>query len=152
MLTGVEACISLNKRNHKDKGGHCGAIHWSINTDGSVREDTGKNCIYRDSSGHASVRHCSDGFEKFTRVFLGNRFQLKSAKHGDCVTGAVFANCSSAPTFYACQRTTRFTTKCLDRKHCHFSTSNVRIFDCSHCGAIHWSIAYNQVGEDNNKY
>lgn len=135
---------------------HCGAIHWSINSDGSVREDSGKNCIYRESNGQASVHHCSDGFTRFKRAFLGNRFLLKSVKHGDCVAGAYFNNCDSAPTFFTTGIPGYYrihdyqdSKNCLDREHCHFSTSNVRLFDCGHCGAIHWSIANrNMVAED----
>lgn len=53
---------------------HCGAKRWSINLDGSISEDSGRNCIYRDSKGYASVRHCSDGFMKFEKVILGDPF------------------------------------------------------------------------------
>lgn len=135
---------------------HCGAIHWSINPDGSVREDSGKNCIYRDPFRHASVHHCSGGFEKFERVLLGDRFQLKSKRHGDCVADGKFTNCDTAPTFYTTNlpgdykiHTSLAPDMCLDKENCRFSASNVRLYNCTHCGAIHWSIAsMNKVGED----
>ena len=40
---------------------------------------------------------------------------------------------------------------CLDREHCHSSTSNLRFSECSHCGAINWSIEGYEVGEDEMK-
>lgn len=27
---------------------------------------------------------------------------------------------------------------CLNREHCHSSTSNARVYDCGHCGSKHW--------------
>lgn len=29
---------------------------------------------------------------------------------------------------------------CLDREHCHSSSSDLRYSECDHCGAIHWNI------------
>lgn len=151
-----EHCHSSTSNLRYSDCGHCGAIHWSINRDGSVREDSGQNCIYKDSSGQASVHHCFDGFEKFKQVLLGNQFLLKSKRHGDCVAGDKFANCDTAPTFYTTDLPENYkihsslaSDLCLDREHCHSSTSNVRLYNCTHCGAIHWSIAStNKVGED----
>lgn len=40
---------------------------------------------------------------------------------------------------------------CLDREHCHSSTSNLRFSECKHCGAIHWSIEGTKIGEDEMK-
>lgn len=41
---------------------------------------------------------------------------------------------------------------CLDRQHCHHSTSELRYSGCDHCGAIHWSInADGMVAEDKNQ-
>lgn len=135
---------------------HSGAVHWSINPDGSVRQDSGQYCIYKDSTGQASVHQCSDGFEKFKQVLLGNRFQLKSKRHGDCVAGGKFTNCDVAPTFYTTDlpgnykiRSSLAPDLCLDRERCNSSTSNVRLYNCTHCGALHWSInSKKMVGED----
>jgi len=30
--------------------------------------------------------------------------------------------------------------RCLDREHCHSSTSNARLSDCNHCGSYHWQL------------
>lgn len=151
-----EDCYSSSSSLRYSDCDHCGAIHWSINPDGSVREDSGKNCIYKDAKGQASVHHCSDGFQKFTKILLGNRFLLKSKRHGDCVAGDNFTNCDIAPTFYTTGlsgnyniHTSLAPEKCLDRVDCHSSTSNVRLYNCTHCGAIHWSISFeNKVAED----
>ena len=140
--------------------GECGAVHWSINTfDGSVREDSDNNCIYCDEDGEARVRHCTDGFERFTVNYLGDRFQLKSKTHGDCVAGENFTNCNDAPTFFTRDSPGKYKIhvyedpdKCLDRKHCHSSTSSVRLHDCSHCGADDWSVDFPcTVWQDDNK-
>merc|ERR1712086_559585 len=38
---------------------------------------------------------------------------------------------------------------CLDREHCHSSSSNARVSDCGHCGAIHWKLTPDgKLGED----
>jgi hypothetical protein len=38
---------------------------------------------------------------------------------------------------------------CLDREHCHSSSSNSRVSDCGHCGAIHWKMTPDgKLGED----
>ena len=154
-----EHCHSSTSNLRYSECDHCGAIHWSINSDGSVSENSQKNCIYKDSSGNAAVRHCSDGFEKFTRVIIGNRFLLKSLRHGDCLAEDKFENCDSAPTFYTSDLPGNYkihvfldSDKCLDREHCHSSTSKVRLYDCTHCGAVHWSIDSSyRVGEDEMK-
>ena len=39
--------------------------------------------------------------------------------------------------------------QCLDREHCHSGTSNARLSDCDHCGAIHWS--YDRDGDNQFK-
>lgn len=139
---------------------HCGAIHWSINSqpDGSVvlSEDGGNNCIFNDTARKApAIHHCSDGKMHFKRIFIGNQFQLKSSRHGDCVNGAKFFNCSTALTFYTTNKPEYYSIhdyrskdKCLDQEDCHSATSNVQLSDCSHCGAIHWSIYNGKVGED----
>lgn len=40
------------------------------------------------------------------------------------------------------------TNLCLDREHCHSSTSNLRAYDCGHCGAIHWQYDGSKLAED----
>ena len=135
---------------------HCGAIHWTINTtDGSVSEDGRNNCIYRNSNGDAYIHHCTDGFQKFHVSKLGKEFQLKSVKHGDCLAGDGFLNCAILPTFYTTGlpgylsiHINDDTSNCIDRQHCHSSTSNIRYYDCTHCGAIHWTINNKMVAED----
>ena len=135
---------------------HCGAIHWTINTnDGSVSEDGYNNCIYRDASGDAYIHHCSSGYQKFNVSKLGKQFQLKSVKYGDCLAGDRFLNCASAPTFYTTSLPGNLSihiynnpSSCIDREHCHSSTSDIRYSSCSHCGAIHWTIANQMVAED----
>jgi hypothetical protein len=32
----------------------------------------------------------------------------------------------------------RDTNWCMDREHCHSDTSNLRLSECDHCGAMHW--------------
>ena len=136
--------------------GHCGAIHWSIdNNTGAVMEDGTNNCIYRDSSGDAYIHHCTDGFQKFMVSYFGYHFQLKSELYGDCFGGDRFMNCANAPTFYATDLPGYLSihiyidpSNCIDREHCHSATSNIRIYNCSHCGAVHWTIDLPIVSED----
>ena len=40
---------------------------------------------------------------------------------------------------------------CIDREHCHSATSNLRHYDCDHCGARHWNIVNTEVCEDDCK-
>eukprot|EP00930_Biecheleria_cincta_P073426 TRINITY_DN60718_c0_g1_i1.p1 TRINITY_DN60718_c0_g1~~TRINITY_DN60718_c0_g1_i1.p1 ORF type:complete len:347 (-),score=46.75 TRINITY_DN60718_c0_g1_i1:114-1154(-) len=35
--------------------------------------------------------------------------------------------------------TTTDTDQCLDREHCHKGSSNARMAECNHCGAVHWN-------------
>ena len=131
-------------------------IKWKINTlDGSVSEDLGSNCIFKDFSGGAFVHRCFDGFEKFKVHILGDRFQLQSKRCGDCLAGDKFLNCAFSPAYF----TTGFPGEysihvfenpdtCLIRDTCNSDLSNVHLDDCSHCGASHWSIAELKVGED----
>jgi len=153
-----EHCHSSSSNLRYSSCDHCGAIHWDIRSDGSLREDKGKNCIYTVSSTQAAVRHCSDGFESFNIRLLGDRFLLKSPRHGDCVSGGEFVNCDCAPTYFITGiprnyniRVFGSTNTCLDREHCHSSTSNLRFSECSHCGAVHWSIEGSEIGEDSMK-
>lgn len=39
------------------------------------------------------------------------------------------------------------TGQCLDREHCHHSTSNLRMSDCGHCGAGKWTFQSNELRE-----
>ena len=131
-------------------------IKWKINTlDGSVSEDLGRSCIFKDFSGGAFVHRCLDGFEKFKVHILGDRFQLQSKRYGDCLAGDKFMNCAFSPAYF----TTGFpgeysihvfenSNKCLVRDTCNSDLSNVHLDDCSHCGASQWSIAELKVGED----
>ena len=157
-----EHCHSSSSNLRYSACDHCGAIHWDIRSDGSLREDNGKNCIYSTSSTQAAVRHCSDGFERFNPLVLGNHFLIKSVSRGDCVSGGQFVDCDCAPTFYVTGTPRNYNIRlyvsgdsngniCLDREHCHSSTSNLRFSECSHCGAIHWSIEGNKFGEDGMK-
>ena len=87
---------------------------------------------------------------------LGNHFQLKSIAYGDCFAGDKFVNCASAPTFYTTDLPGYLSIHIdkdpnnyyIDREHCHSSTSNIRLYDCSHCGAIHWTLDIPKVAED----
>lgn len=154
-----EHCHSSSSNLRYSACDHCGAIHWDIRSDGSLREDNGKNCIYSTSSTQAAVQHCSDGFERFNPLVLGNRFLIKSVSRGDCVSGGQFVDCDCAPTFYVTGTPHNYNIRlhvsgdnsgniCLDRQHCHTSISNLRFSECSHCGAKHWSIEGSAVGED----
>ena len=135
---------------------HCGAIHWTINTNnGMVSEDGTNNCIYKDASGDAYIQHCNDGFQKFNVSNIGKHFQLKSTRYGDCLAGDRFMNCATAPSFYTTGLPGYLSihiygdpSSCIDREHCHSSTSNIRYYNCSHCGAIHWTINGQMVAED----
>lgn len=40
------------------------------------------------------------------------------------------------------------TGQCLDREHCHSGSSNARMADCNHCGAVHWQYDGNRLAED----
>ena len=142
---------------------HCGAKNWDIKSDGSLRD--GKLCISSISCDHAEVRHCSyNEFERFNVLVLGDRFLLKSVNHGDCVGGSKFVDCDCAPSFYITGTPRNYNIRlyvpgdingklniCLDRKSCHSSTSNLEYSKCDHCGAKHWSIEGNAVGEDEMK-
>lgn len=143
---------------------HCGAKNWDIKSDGSLRD--GKNCIFSISSGdQAEVRHCSyHGFERFNVLVLGDHFLLKSVKHGDCVGGGKFVDCDCAPSFYVIGIPRNYSIRlyvpwdnngkinvCLVRKSCNSSTSNLKFDKCDHCGAKHWSIEGDAVGEDEMK-
>ena len=137
---------------------HCGAIHWTINANGAVSEDGYNNCIYRDFNGDAYIHHCTDGYQKFYISKLGKQFQLKSVKYGDCLAGDRFLNCATAPTFYTTGVPGYLSihiynnpSSCIDREHCHSSTSNIRYYDCNHCGAIHWTISNRMATEDKFK-
>ena len=123
-----------------------------------------KNCIFSISSGdQAEVRHCSyHGFERFNVLVLGDRFLLKSVDHGDCVSGGNFVDCDCAPTFYVTGTPRNYNIRlyipgdnngniCLVRKSCHSSTSDLKFDKCDHCGAKHWSIEGDAVGEDDMK-
>lgn len=151
-----EHCHSSTSNMRYSDCDHCGAVHWTIDlNDGSVREDGYNNCIYNDS-GNAYIHHCSIGFQKFIVSNLGNHFQLKSVTHGDCFAGDKFVNCASAPSFYTTGLPGYLSIHiyrdpnnyCIDREHCHSSTSNIRLYDCSHCGAIHWTLNIPIVAED----
>ena len=151
-----EHCHSSTSNMRYSDCDHCGAVHWTIDiNDGSVREDGTNNCIYNDS-GNAYIHHCSIGFQKFIVSNLGDHFQLKSVRYGDCFAGDKFMNCVSAPTFYTTGLPGYLSihlyrdpdNRCVDREDCHSSTSNIRLYDCSHCGAIHWTIALPLVAED----
>lgn len=157
-----EHCHGSKSNLRSSDCGHCGAKHWSIRNDGSVSEDKGKNCIYSKSSTKAAVRHCKDGFERFNIRPLGDQFYIKSVKHGDCISEGNFINCGCAPTYFITGKPRSYNIRlsisgstngniCLDREHCHSSTSNLRYSECSHCGAKHWSIEGNEVGEDDMK-
>ena len=153
-----EHCHSSTSNLRYSACNHCGAIHWTINTDGSVSEDGRNNCIYRNSNGDAYIHHCTDGFQKFYVSKLGKEFQLKSMKHGDCLAGDRFLNCATSPTFYTTGLPGYLSihiyddpSNCIDREHCHSSTSNIRYYDCTHCGAIHWMIYDEMVAEDRGK-
>jgi len=40
---------------------------------------------------------------------------------------------------------------CLDREHCHSSTSNARLSTCDHCGSYHWQLGNDgRLAEDHN--
>ena len=151
-----EHCHSSTSDMRYSDCNHCGAVHWTIDiNDGSVREDGNNNCIYNDS-GNAYIHHCSIGFQKFKVSNLGNHFQLKSVRYGDCFAGDKFMNCASAPTFYTTGLPGYLSihidkdpdNRCIDREHCHSDTSNIRLYDCSHCGAIHWTLNIPSVTED----
>ena len=154
-----EHCHSSTSNLRYSACNHCGAIHWTINTtDGSVSEDGRNNCIYRNSNGDAYIHHCTEGFQKFYVSKLGKEFQLKSVKHGDCLAGDKFLNCATSPTFYTKGLPGYLsihifgdTSSCIDREHCHSSASNIRYYDCTHCGAIHWTISNQMVAEDGLK-
>ena len=138
---------------------HCGAINWNIRSDGSVTQGTGRNrtCIYSASSGHAALRPCSQGFERFKLLPIGDHFRIKSS-HGDCLSGDVFVDCSLAHAYFITGIPGNYSIRvygqaniCLDKEHCYSSTSNLRFSKCSHCGAVQWSIEGNKIGEDGMK-
>ena len=165
VIFGTEYCLD---REHCHSGssnlrysscGHCGAHNWNILHDGKVTQDGGRNCIHSLSDTEVDVRHCKNGGERFNLLPLGDRFFLKSLKHGDCVSAGKFVDCGCAPTFYTTgvpryYKIRHFThgdtqgNICLNRESCHSSTSNLRFSECSHCGALHWSIEGDAVGED----
>ena len=151
-----EHCHSSTSNMRYSDCDHCGAVHWTISpNDGSVMEDGTNNCIYNDS-GIAYIHHTSIGCQKFTKSIVGNHFQLKSVTHGDCFAGDKMENCASALTFYTTGTPGHLSihidkdpnNRCIDREHCHSSTSNIRLYDCSHCGAVHWTLDIPKVAED----
>ena len=40
---------------------------------------------------------------------------------------------------------------CMDREHCHHGSSNDRLSDCNHCGAVHWQYNGGRLCEDDCK-
>ena len=124
-------------------------INWKINTlDGSVSEDLGRNCIFKDFSGHALLHSCFDGFEKFKIHFLGDHFQLQSKKHEDCLAGDKFMNCALSPAYFTTGFPGEYSIhvfenpdKCLVRDSCNSDPSSIHLDDCLQCGAADWSIA-----------
>ncbi|KAJ8046939.1 Nidogen-2 [Holothuria leucospilota] len=153
-----EHCHSSTSNLRYSDCDHCGAIHWDLRSDGTLREDAGNNCIYVvESTNTAAVHHSTDGCTPFNIVILGDSVLLKSISHGDCLEGSIFQNCGEAPRFFIdglpgyYQIQDPKTKSCLDREHCHSSTSNIRLYNYNHCGAIHWSIVGTQVGEDGMK-
>ncbi|XP_071824369.1 uncharacterized protein [Apostichopus japonicus] len=150
-----EHCHSSTSNLRSSDCSHCGAIHWDLRKDGTLREDKGLNCIYAvQSANTVEVHHTSDGCTPFKVAVIGDSLLLKTVTYGDCLSNGVFTDCESASRFmvfglpYNYQFRNVITGTCLDREHCHFSTSNIRLFDCTHCGAIHWSIDGTKVGED----
>ena len=40
---------------------------------------------------------------------------------------------------------------CMDGEHCHHGSSNDRLSDCNHCGAVHWQYNGGRLCEDDCK-
>ncbi|PIK62652.1 ankyrin [Apostichopus japonicus] len=153
-----EHCHSSSSNLRSSDCSHCGAIHWYMRGDGTLREDNGANCIYVvESTNQAEVHHSSSGCTSFHVIHLGDIVQFKSPSKGDCLGNGVFVECNLAGRFRIYNLPRQYQLKdartgfCFDREHCHASTSNTRLSTCSHCGAIHWSIENIKVGEDDMK-
>jgi hypothetical protein len=53
-----EHCHKSESNSRESDCGHCGAVHWTYNSeDGKLAEDHSKNCVQDDGS----VKHCGDG-------------------------------------------------------------------------------------------
>ncbi len=69
---------------------------------------------------------------------------------GNYTEFTVFFTTGSGPGSYSIH--IRGAGSCVDREHCHSSTSNLRYSSCDHCGAIHWDISpVGKVSEDAQK-
>jgi len=108
-----------------------------------------------DSNNRAAVRLCSDGPPTiFIPFYFGSRLQFVSGRKGDCFNGPVFSPCSQSALYTLTGLPGQYQihvagqTYCVDREHCHFATSNIRFYDCEHCGAIHWNFQGTKLGED----